>query len=126
MKIKFQIDGIDFQVWPGVVHGEDRGGEDLFLYVSATSGSEPPTEPVSRERLDRALREAANDATFDSYEPGTRVEHVEGEYQHEYRADWETFVDDVLGITRDPDWKFSRKSGTWSFESELFVDGNAD
>ncbi len=119
------------------VRGTDRGGEDLFFVVKATTGKEEPT----REALEAALPgateallaslptglEAADEAEAPYWLDGDTVRST-FESDYEFRVDWttekvrETVRQAVLG----DGWKKALSTGKHSVKAKIFVDGNAD
>lgn len=129
-----------------LVHGTDRGGEDVSLGVALTADELPPTEEGVR-----AAAEAAFDAWLASapgpdddaevYVEDGRVRTYESEYgfsvnrpAEEVRKDVvEAAVTGVRPAVKDKwgglshvEWTLKVGSRTYRFETELYRDGNAD
>jgi hypothetical protein len=122
----FTINQINVQVFPHVVAGTRRGGEDLFIRVEARSGSKNCPQNPTHEELDREMRFARETEDWSAFVPGDRVHCQKGSYRFTYSQSWGSFVELVHKAFEEGDWKLSSKTGQWSLIEDTFINGNAD
>jgi len=119
----------------GTVHGMDRGGEDLFLEVKATSDVEPNPEYLRGRFADAwglclaslpHSQAEADDRGEELWVDGDRLRSYETAY--EFKVDW-TIADaraKVEKVIFEGDWVKKLRTGTYEVSEDLHVDGNAD
>lgn len=116
-------------------HGTDKGGEDLFVDVVATTGTEEPAGlPEAFEAAWRAWteglptsRDDADDADAPLFLKDGRVQGTfETDYGFRVDSSYDDFRSRVLRVVLEGEWKKVLRTGEYSVEGEIFVAGNAD
>lgn len=104
-----------------IVHGTERGGEDLFLTFDTANEN-----PVSEAEVELDLNQEAFQGEEDN--PGQKTLKT---FTTEYDFSWEGTKEDLLAILKkalkdDENWSLKRGKQVWEFHHEHFVAGNAD
>jgi hypothetical protein len=121
-----------------VVHGTDRGGEDLFLVVKVASRKDPRTLDAAKEArtafekawgsLPHENEIRAGEGAEDLFRVGQDGLSSNPTEQYDFKVEdtKERLWTEILDLVEGDEWKLALKSGQYGVQKRIYVDGNAE
>ena len=111
-------------VAPWEIGGTNRGGEDLYVIISATADAKP-TEKALAGVFEQAFKDVEIDSQFEVTKKGC-IQYSTSSYGFEVKWTRAALKERVWKELRTGDWVRHVKTGKYTLRVEIYIDGNAD